>query len=226
MDIVDFHSHILPFADHGSTSLDTSVKQLELASSLGVNRIILTPHYYPHRENPDAFIARREKCYQKLQELLTPDSPDVRLGAEVLICDNIDEIPMLDDLCIRGSKILLLELPFTDFSPTYVNSVKYLVSAGYNVVLAHADRYDPKNIDQLLDVGAKIQLNADSLAVLFLKKHIKKWLERGAVCALGSDIHGADKKAYARFVKAIHKLGKHSDEVKCFSDSFWNETKV
>ena len=221
MNVVDFHSHILPYADHGSSSVDVSLAQLSLAAEHGVRRIVLTPHYYPHRENPESFIARREKCYNKLLENLNDESPDVRLGAEVLICDNIEEMPHLEDLCIRGTRILLLELPFTDFSETYVDSVKYLIADGYDVVLAHADRYDPLNIDRLVSLGAKIQLNADSLSSLFVKKHIKRWIDNAYVYAIGSDIHGKDEKAYKRFEKALSRITA-SPNVEAFADHVWS----
>ena len=221
MNVVDFHSHILPYADHGSSSVDVSLAQLSLAAEHGVKRIVLTPHYYPHRENPESFIARREKCYNKLLENLNDESPDVRLGAEVLICDNIEEMPHLEDLCIRGTRILLLELPFTDFSETYVDSVKYLIADGYDVVLAHADRYDPLNIDRLVSLGAKIQLNADSLSSLFVKKHIKRWIDNAYVYAIGSDIHGKDEKAYKRFEKALSRITA-SPNVEAFADHVWS----
>ena len=206
MNVVDFHSHILPYADHGSSSIDVSLAQLSLANEHGVKRIVLTPHYYPHSENPESFIARREKCYNKLLSNLKDGFPDVRLGAEVLICDNIEEIPHLEDLCIRGTKILLLELPFVDFLDSYVDSVKYLIADGYDIVLAHADRYNPSNVDRLVAVGAKIQLNADSLSSLFVKKHIRRWIDNGYVYAIGSDIHKQDEKAYKRFEKATKRL--------------------
>ena len=221
MNAVDFHSHILPYADHGSSSLEVSMAQLSLALEHGVKRIVLTPHYYPHRENPESFIARREKCYNKLLNNLGDASPDVRLGAEVLICDNIEEIPRLEDLCVRGTRVLLLELPFTDFSESYVDSVKYLISDGYDVVLAHADRYDPSNIDRLVALGAKIQLNADSLSSLFVKKHIKRWIDNGYVYAIGSDIHGKDVKAYKRFEKALSRITA-SPNVEAFADHVWS----
>lgn len=221
MDVIDFHAHILPYADHGSSSIDVSLSQLSLASDHGITKIVLTPHYYPHRENPDSFIERREKCYNKLLKSLNDDLPQVRLGAEVLICDNIEEIPHLDDLCIRGTKILLLELPFTDFSTAYVDSVRALISMGYIVVLAHADRYDPNDIDRLVELGAKIQLNADSLCSLFLGKHIKRWISGGRVYAIGSDIHGADKAAYKRFTKALSRITDLS-RIETFSKLVWD----
>ena len=225
IDFIDFHAHILPHADHGSYSTDTTAAQLEYARSSGVKRIVATPHYYPHQENPDVFLKRRNACYEHLLERLTFDLPSIRLGAEILICDNIEEMPMLDKLCIEGTRALLLELPFTDFSASYVHSVRSLVNQGYTVLLAHADRYDPENIDKLVKVGAIIQLNADALSGLFIPKIIKEWIKSGKVYALGSDIHGADKKAYARFNKAIKKLGTDAERIKELSDAIWCQSE-
>lgn len=222
MDIVDFHSHILPALDHGSSSVDTSLSQLRLASNHGIKRVVATSHYYPYRENPDRFIGRRARCYDALISARTEDMPDVVLGAEVLICDNIEEMPLLDRLCIGGTRALLLELPFTDFSKSHYISIKSLIREGYDVILAHADRYDPDNINALVNLGAKIQLNVDSLCGLFIKRHLLKWIEAGSVVALGSDIHGPDNKAYVRFEKAIKKLGGRAEIIKINSDKYWS----
>lgn len=221
MDILDFHAHIIPRADHGSSSLDETLYQLNSALQYGITRVIATPHFYPYNENPASFIKRRNACFEKLKEHLTDELPTICLGAEVLICDNIEEMPELDKLCIDGTKVLLLELPFTDFSESYILSVKALLKKGYTVVIAHADRYDPANVNNLIKAGAYVQLNADSLSGLFVSKHIKKWLGENKVFALGSDIHGRDKRAYRHFKRAVSKLGTSAVNVKKHSDSIW-----
>ena len=223
MDILDFHAHILPRADHGSSSVEETLFQLKCAALNEVSRIIATPHFYPHREDVSSFIIRRNNSYKHLLDSITDDLPGILLGAEVLICDNIEEMPLLDQLCISGTKTLLLELPFTDFSQNYVNSVKNLLNKGYTIIIAHADRYDPINIDKLIGVGAYIQLNADSLTRIFVSRHIKRWLKEDKVYALGSDIHKRDKRAYTRFKKAINKLGENTNNIKKHSDSVWNK---
>ena len=58
IDIIDFHSHILPGADHGSSSVETSLAQLNSAKNAGVTRLIATPHFYPHRHTLEKFLAR------------------------------------------------------------------------------------------------------------------------------------------------------------------------
>lgn len=213
MKIIDFHSHIIPWADHGSDSIETSLFQLNSASEIGVGTIVATPHFYPQYENVERFIERRNTCFARLSKRVTDAHPKIILGAEVLICDNIEEMPGLDSLCLGDTKNILLELPFTDFSDSYVYSVKMLIKQGFTVILAHADRYNPDNIDRLVSAGAKIQLNVDSLSKLFVQPYVKGWVERNKVVALGSDIHGSDEKAYKRFQKALKKLGDQAENV-------------
>lgn len=44
---VDFHSHILPKADHGSESVEMSLMQLYCAEKAGVDTIVATPPLLP-----------------------------------------------------------------------------------------------------------------------------------------------------------------------------------
>lgn len=218
MKLIDFHTHTIPWADHGSSSVETSLFQINSAKQIGIETIVATPHFYPQYENVERFIERRNSCFDRLNEQLTDEHPDIILGAEVLICDNIEAMPGLDQLCLGETRLLLIELPFTDFSDAHVYSIKMLIKQGYTVVLAHADRYDPDNIERLIAVGAKIQLNADSLSKLFVQPHIKDWIERDKVIAIGSDIHGEDQKAYKRFKKAMKRLGNSLDYVMSSSE--------
>ena len=225
-DLVDFHSHILPGADHGSVSTDMSVSQLNLAKNAGVTRIIATPHFYPQSHTVEKFLKRRNSSFIRLLSSLPDGMPEIRLGAEVLLCKNIDKMDGISDLCIFGTNTILIELPFFEHSEAYVQSVKALIKSGLNVILAHADRYDKKVIEQYISIGAKIQLNASSLTKLIKQKHLFDWVDRGLVLALGSDIHRQDKKAYSNFLKAKAKLGKDVSYVKDKSDEIWNDSKI
>ncbi len=206
-DIIDFHSHVLPRADHGSSSVDTSLCQISMARQSGVSCVMATPHFYPADEDVSRFLERRARAYTHLASALNESSPKIIVGAEVLICDNLESLPRLKELCIEGTNTILLELPFSDFDKKYRVSVGALIKQGINVVLAHADRYDRDNINSLVSVGAKIQLNANSFARLVVKKHLYEWIDAGLVVGLGSDIHGTDKKAYKNFTAAIRKIG-------------------
>ena len=54
--IVDFHSHILPRADHGSDSIETTQKQLQMIAEAGTEAVVATPHFYPDKDTPSAFL--------------------------------------------------------------------------------------------------------------------------------------------------------------------------
>ena len=137
---VDFHSHIIPGADHGSKSVEVSKKQLEIAANAGVKYIVATPHFYPNKDSVDNFIERRAKSYQKLCDACDGAlNPRVILGAEILLCRDIDRLPGLEKLVIEGTKILLVELPKTDEYDVLVAIVKELLLSDYEVLLAHAE---------------------------------------------------------------------------------------
>ena len=63
----DYHSHILPGCDHGSDGIKTSLKQIEMAKSVGIKTICATPHFYPHKESVESFLARRQRTYEALK---------------------------------------------------------------------------------------------------------------------------------------------------------------
>lgn len=224
-DIVDFHAHVLPSVDHGSDSLETSLYQLSLARESGVGRVVATPHFYPNEHGVYEFLAKRDTAYQQLCEAISEKGgyPELRLGCEVLFCKGIARLPELDRFCISGTKTLLLELPFSDFSEDYLKDVRELIELGYEVVLAHADRYAADSINLMLSVGAKIQLNADSITGLFIPRRVKEWLSASAVVALGSDIHGRDTVAYKLLVAASRRISKY-ESVFVESNAIWQRS--
>lgn len=223
-DIADFHAHILPAADHGSDSVEMSMLQLSLAKEYSVNRILATPHFYPNVHTVSSFVAARSKSAQELKAYCKPDMPEFKLGAEVLVCEGLERLPELDKLCFCGTKYLMLELPFFDFRDEYVETVSAILDSGYNVVLAHADRYPIEYIEPLIDCGVKnLQINVTSLTSLFKPRHIFKWLESGLVTMLGSDIHGVKKTYYSKFLKAKNKILEFLPYIRQNSEKIWSE---
>ena len=204
---VDFHSHILPGADHGSKSVEISKKQLELAVQAGVKYIVATSHFYPNKDSVDEFIERREKSYQQLVDACSGTlSPRVILGAEILLCRDIDRLPGIEKLTVNGTKILFVELPKTEEYDTLVDIVRELIASGYEILLAHAERYPYDIVKRLVEVGVRLQVNASVFDGLFLCKKVRKYLKNGWVNAIGSDIHGANGKAYRSFLKATSRI--------------------
>ena len=214
--MIDFHSHILPHVDHGSKSFDESKAQLTLVKESGVETIVATPHFYPHVHKLESFLAKVDTACERLTTIKDEyQGLRVCLGAEVLVCEMLDKMPDLERLCIRGTNILLLEMPSTGNWDRYIQTVESIIENGYTVVLAHIDRYMStyeEGIKKLLRLGAKAQINADSLKSVFERKKLVPYIENGAIYAVGSDLHGADKKDYKLFVSVEKKLGTENFE--------------
>ena len=217
---VDFHAHILPRADHGSGSVETSTFQLREAMAAGITRVVATPHFYPHRHLMDDFLARRAKAYETLKPHI-PNGMEIKIGAEVLICPGIQNLPNIERLFIEGTRSLLLELPFNRYEDYFPVAVKEMREMGIDVIIAHADRYSPLAVEKVLEAGARLQLNVSSLDRVFKRRHLYRWINNGDVIALGSDIHGKDDKAYNHFKKAIKKLKDSADYIKNESDKIF-----
>lgn len=187
---VDYHAHILPGCDHGSDGLETSLRQLEMAAAAGVKTIYATPHFYPHKESVETFLRHRAECAKLLANNRPNDAVQVRLGAEVLICEGMEHLDDLALLCCEGSNELLLEMPFYDWPETIWDTLYLLLDRqNVRVVIAHADRYPKESIEQLIADGVPLQLNAVSLTKPFKRRRYLEWIENGYVKYLGSDIH-------------------------------------
>lgn len=212
--MIDFHTHVLPGVDHGSSSIKTSLSQLDLAAAYGIETVVSTSHFYPHQHSVKKFLEMRNSALLELVRERSDSHPQLIPAAEVLLCDGMEKLPELESLAISDSGYILLEIPFNNCSPEIVDTARRINSNPLTkVILAHADRYSPKYVEEFLAFGAKIQLNASALSGLFIPSSIKSYLDRDLVVALGSDIHGNDQKAYKNYLKAKKKLGTHFDRI-------------
>ena len=130
------------------------------------------------------------------------------------MCEGMHKLPELESLGIGDSGYILLEIPMNNCSSEIVEAARKInANPNTKVILAHADRYPAKYVERFISFGAKIQLNASALSGLFIPSHIKSYLDRDLVVALGSDIHGVDSKAYKNYLKAKKKLGSQFDRI-------------
>lgn len=184
------HAHILPGCDHGSSSVAMSLKQIDMAKAAGIKTICATPHFYPHKESVASFITRRNQTADSLWAQIPEDAPRILLGAEVLICDGMERLNGLRELCLEGTNELLLEMPFYRW-PESIWDTLYRLNDLHEIriVIAHADRYPPEAIHQLISEGIPLQLNAECLRKYSHRKRYLEWIQKGYVSYLGSDIH-------------------------------------
>ena len=189
MQLLDFHAHILPHMDHGSSRTATSHRQLELIHAAGVAEVCAPSHFYPQSTLPDPFLSERAESLKHLLRTYG-DSPRPRLlmGAEVLICPGLENMEGLSGLCVEGTNVLLLEMPFVqrDWDRSLYQTVREIRRMDILPVLAHVDRY-PRNI----------------IEGLFKPRHLLRWIDEGHIVALGSDLHGSDPVAYRPFEKFV-----------------------
>ena len=205
---LDYHAHVLPGCDHGSDSVETSRKQLAMAAAARVRTVCATPHFYPHKESVPSFLQRREASARLLRENLTADAPQLQLGAEVLICDGMERLDGLPRLCRSETNELLLEMPFYQWPETIWDTLYALCERrDIKIVLAHAERYPPEAIEQLIRDNVALQLNSECLTRPLHRKRYLTWIKNGSVKYLGSDIHmlGDGYRAWEKCVKLLSK---------------------
>jgi tyrosine-protein phosphatase YwqE len=203
---IDFHAHILPGMDHGSDCLDTSLKQLALAKDAGIRCIVATSHFYPDKVGMGEFPTRRDKALEELRSAYT-GPVHILAGAEVLLCEGLQNYPQLPRLCVENTHVLLIEMPDPPWSPRLLDTLYALQDAGYEPLLAHVDRYPRRDMDMLLSSGFHGQLSPDGILPLHKRSWAFRLLDRRIICALGSDIHGASPEAYQNYIKAMRTLG-------------------
>jgi protein-tyrosine phosphatase len=116
--MIDFHTHILPGIDDGSRDIQMTEQMLEKEAASGVTIVYATPHFYAHRTGVSGFLAKRDASYRKVRELLETrdDLPSVKAGAEVYYFRGMGRAEHTPGLCVEGTDILLLEMPFEQWT--------------------------------------------------------------------------------------------------------------
>lgn len=193
--MIDAHIHILPCIDDGSDSIETSRKMLEMLKKQGVEQIIATPHFYAHRsKNVQAFLEKRGEAYKSL------GSPhNMRLGAEVAIEHGISETEGIEKLAIQDSDLILLEFPYTGYSPWMEEEI-YNISVTYKLkpVIAHIHRYleyyTNEQLEHILNMKVIFQINNEAFGNFKERRFVKHLIKEEYPVIFGSDSHNTDRR--------------------------------
>ena len=214
--MIDWHTHILPNVDDGSQSVEESVQLLTMQAEQGVEVVIATPHFCAEEESPEHFLARRERSFQSLQKEMSIGLPKILLGAEVQYYPGISQLKDVKKLCIEGTSLLLLEMPFSDWTEYTVREVIKLAHSGsVTVILAHVERYlsfQNKSVwKRFSESGILMQVNASFFLQMKTKRKALQMLRNAEVRFVGSDCHNVTVRP-PRFGEAIDVIRKKFGE--------------
>lgn len=199
--MVDFHMHVLPGMDDGSKSVDISLAMLDASAKQGIDTVCATSHFYASENTPSRFLERRADALERLMEAAEErdDLPRIRLGAEVFYFGGISAIDELDQLCLEGTSLLLLEMPFVRWTDRMLHEVQAIRSRGLQPVAAHIERYlhiqPRKTMDHFFDLGVFIQCNGEFFLTRRTARKALNMLQKGQIQFLGSDAHNLSSRA-------------------------------
>ena len=208
----DMHCHILPGVDDGSRSMEESLRMLEAAKAAGITSITCTPHcrdpYFDYEAMWQAFYELEDAA----------DGFPLQMGFEVNHRKLMElGLAWTEALHADGSNEFLLELSSNALPSRYADyerTIFALQGMGYEVVIAHPERYVAiqRDIDlayELVDMGCKLQASTDFIAGGRFGRERRpavKMLKAGLYSYFASDAHRVEH--YDLFSKAQAKYGE------------------
>ena len=221
--MVDFHTHILPGIDDGSKSVQQSLDMLRMESQQGITDVVLSSHFYASQNNVQQYLDSRAEALNKLTACWEPGLPRIHLGAEVQYFEGISVTEEIVDLRIEGTKLLLLEMPFSRWSDRVVQDVLTLNQRkDMQIILAHIDRYlgfqDPGICPYLVDCGILMQANASFFRGFLSRRRAVKMVQQGLIHFLGTDCHSMTNRA-PDWTPVPEKILHQINQVSYFKDS-------
>ena len=193
---IDIHSHVLYGVDDGAKTISESLDMLQEAADQGITDMILTPHY--HKEIFPYPVDRVLKHFLRLKKESHNIGVQLHLGCECRVSDTL----AMDLRSNRCSSLNFGEYVLTEFSDSvsYDGICRYiqeLIQSGYTPILAHIERYEclrknPDLVEDLSELGAMVQLNADSILGMLgrpVKQFCHKVLKEELADFVASDAH-------------------------------------
>ena len=229
--MADVHSHILFGIDDGSRTISESIELLKKLKSVGFNNVILTPHFIldsTYNSNYEANI----KIYNELKERLLNENIDINiyLGNEIFIDKNVPTLLEKNIITsLNETKYVLVEFPMHNKLLNIEDILYEIRSKGYEVVIAHPERYDAFKedysiVDTLREDGFLFQSNYSSILGYYGKdsiKLLKYMLKRHYIDFLGTDIHRIEK---TYVIDNFKKIEKHI--IKVTGSEYYNKIQL
>ena len=215
--MIDLHSHILPEVDDGAKNTQEALFMLSDSFNQGVKLCVATPHCIVHEhEDITKFCRKRDKSFKMLKEQMTQNKfPEILLGAEVYLDNNISKHEDVNKLCIGQSNLILVEFPIFNQDKNLEEWVYLLTVKGYKPIIAHIERYPNAKqlISNLRDLNLIYQINASRLLSYGGRRTVKDLIETGERFVLSSDMHNTTSRK-CNMGKACHIVSKKFKETK------------
>ena len=194
----DMHCHLIPKVDDGSKCVEESLECLNTLKAVGYKKVIITPHFQHPRfpNNEDDIVRRYNELKQKAGEA----------GVEIEIAGIGGEYRIDSGFAARlenprflqvAGKYVLVEFSLHQQMMGSDELIFDLQMKGYEVILAHPERYPYLNVqglrmEQLKNQGVYFQINVLSLGGFYgeeAKRKAYEMLEQGWVEFMGTDTH-------------------------------------
>ena len=217
--MIDFHNHILPSIDDGSSSIKTTLNMLRKAEEQGITDIVNTTHYkHPKMLSKEVDYKIVHRNIIEIENIISQNNINIKLhiGAETFFHDDL--LKLVDDkLATFGNgKYMLIEF-LTNFLPPNQKQLLFeLKMKGVTPIIAHPERYMDvqKNVEIVadwLESGCIIQIDAGSPLGYFgpNAKHTSEIIIKNKWCQiLGSDAHDDKKRNFClydslKYVKSL-----------------------
>lgn len=213
----DFHSHLIPGIDDGARTMEDTLEMIRQFRDLGLKKIITTPHIQDefYKNTPEIILSGLEEVKRAVAE--AGIDIEIEAAAEYLLDDGFAEKLKCGQIMSFSRKYVLVEFSYFSPHPNILSFIFELQVDGYQVILAHPERYsywfnELKKFDELKNRGVFFQLNTVSLSGHYgsdVKKIAEKMIDLNMYDFVGSDMHNQhymDSFRKARFEKSLKKL--------------------
>lgn len=227
----DIHTHILPAVDDGAQSVEAALELLRLEKQMGVERVVLTPHFYPQAEALTDFLVRREQSYTALMTQWEESAmPQLQLGAEVHYSPALVEME-LEQLTLGMGKYLLLELPDNEIPACAQQVVAQIRRKGITPILAHVERctyfrHQPELLLRFVQAGALTQISAKALQDKKDRGFGECCIKNGLGHFVASDLHSKTGKDLCLSALAEGRYEELIDWTESFAKAVWDNVPV
>ena len=194
----DMHCHLVPQVDDGSKCKEESIECLNTLKAVGFNKVIITPHFqYPRFNNDEDDIKRR---YEELKKHAAEEGVEIEMGGiageyriDSGFAKRLDNPRFLQ----IANQYVLVEFSLHQQMMGCDEFIFDMQMKGYEIILAHPERYPYLNIDgarieQLRNQGVLFQVNVLSLGGFYgddARRKAYSLIDRGWVELLGTDTH-------------------------------------